>query len=65
VETTAVVDLAGEARQFVIPEEFELPPGAWASAGRTRPRAGRDGFRNEGLRRPRLRPREPGGRGHL
>ncbi|EYD74877.1 Indolepyruvate ferredoxin oxidoreductase, alpha and beta subunit [Rubellimicrobium mesophilum DSM 19309] len=27
VETTAVVDLAPEKRQFVIPEDFELPPG--------------------------------------
>lgn len=27
VETTAVVDLAAEARQFVLPEDFALPPG--------------------------------------
>ena len=27
VETTSVVDLASETRQFVIPEEFEIPPG--------------------------------------
>ncbi len=27
VETTAVVDLSPESRQFVIPEDFELPPG--------------------------------------
>ncbi|TNC73696.1 indolepyruvate ferredoxin oxidoreductase family protein [Rubellimicrobium roseum] len=27
VETTAVVDLAPESRQFVTPEDFELPPG--------------------------------------
>ena len=27
VETTAAVDLSGEKRQFVIPSDFELPPG--------------------------------------
>jgi len=27
VETTASVDLAGERRRFVVPEDFELPPG--------------------------------------
>jgi indolepyruvate ferredoxin oxidoreductase len=27
VETTASIDLAGERRQFVIPQDFELPPG--------------------------------------
>jgi indolepyruvate ferredoxin oxidoreductase len=27
VETTSVVDLASEQRQFVIPDDFELPPG--------------------------------------
>jgi indolepyruvate ferredoxin oxidoreductase len=27
VETTAAVDLAGEKRQFVLPTDFELPPG--------------------------------------
>lgn len=27
VETTAEIDLAGEARQFVVPTDFEMPPG--------------------------------------
>jgi len=27
VETTAAIDLAGEKRQFVLPTDFELPPG--------------------------------------
>jgi len=27
IETTGVVDLAGEKRQFIIPEEFEMPEG--------------------------------------
>lgn len=27
IETTAAVDLAGEKRQFVLPTDFELPPG--------------------------------------
>ena len=27
VETTAVVDLAGEQRQFILPEDFEIPEG--------------------------------------
>ena len=27
VETTASVDLTGESRQFVIPDDFEMPPG--------------------------------------
>jgi indolepyruvate ferredoxin oxidoreductase len=27
VETTAVVDLAGEQREFILPDDFEMPPG--------------------------------------